>query len=1060
MRTSSHLPDHIRARMPVVCPPERQGMTRSAVAVGMACRALILFWAVFGLALFFFDAFKLTTAYPGGAVSPRMLAVMAAAAVAAFTAMKLWRAARIAGLAALAVGLPAAAYALPGGFWLTVFGTTWNACIARLTALGYGSVENWTLDLPQSTLEASTCIRVAAGALIVLLAAVYVPCLLGRTRLALPAVAGGVILVPVFTYNISRSNWGFVFIVAAYAAILVLAAYDRRYLRRPRDCDDRAQIFPPNPNRPKPLPLPAHMAERARGKAERAQKKAAPTADEEISHYLSAAPARSRRRLTADEKQAERAYKASLRAVRRYQAGQRQARIAAGGFAGVGMLLIAMLMLVIPARVTQESFTTVEAIDEPLTNARRYVTAFLMGDNPILDELGYGGNVSNFAPHTTDATQRRFTGEKIFEVETMYNTNLYLRGWVATEYRDGSWYTAEDEVLDTYRATFGTAFSAESMRTRFYRYVDPSVGLYTDYTKRYQSHTDRGFVTMQVNLRRMGGSANLVFMPSYYNPEIGVVAYASGEPSELTYVNFYDGIYTGRRYLPGAAYGAVVYATTMRDDTFMDTVSTEIAAYNLANSVMETWLAMDVQDKMQLGETSLYPVSDGVSLAVRYGETGYAGQIIRDDDPNGAVTGLATEIFTRYLNMTVAELDDLKYAWRVEDYYRAHVYENYTADVDSAIIERETLRAVESPQQRRLARTDAAFSTDPATYANRHAAVMAVLAYLSEETDSGQVDENGDPITIPTFTYTLEPTVEPNDSYDGVENFLAVTREGYCVQFASAAVLMLRELGIPARYVEGYIVTDFRRNLAAESAQRYSASVRDYNAHAWVEVYYDGIGWLNYEATPTYMADMYEEPQAKASTGTVRPWYVSDDDEAEEDPIDPDELARLEAEAAAREAMLRRITIAVTAAVILLVVMAIAVVVTVIVRRTRRADADRAKLLSAVRAGLPDGSPQAHAAARRLIDEVTAILAACGAAPATGEQREAYAERLSGDWGGLSPIPLCDLFAAIAAEEFGGGMDSEALRALGVFRAALGDAARSRMPCARRLVYRYIKHLL
>lgn len=76
MRTSSQLPDHVRARMPVVCPPERQGMTKPFVAIGMICRALILFWAVFGLALFFCDAFRLTTAYPGGAVSTQTLALM------------------------------------------------------------------------------------------------------------------------------------------------------------------------------------------------------------------------------------------------------------------------------------------------------------------------------------------------------------------------------------------------------------------------------------------------------------------------------------------------------------------------------------------------------------------------------------------------------------------------------------------------------------------------------------------------------------------------------------------------------------------------------------------------------------------------------------------------------------------------------------------------------------------------------------------------------------------------------------------------------------------------
>lgn len=91
-------------------------MTKPFVAIGMICRALILFWAVFGLALFFCDAFRLTTAYPGGAVSTQTLALMAAAAIALFTVLALWRATRLVGLAALAIGLAAAASFLPKGF--------------------------------------------------------------------------------------------------------------------------------------------------------------------------------------------------------------------------------------------------------------------------------------------------------------------------------------------------------------------------------------------------------------------------------------------------------------------------------------------------------------------------------------------------------------------------------------------------------------------------------------------------------------------------------------------------------------------------------------------------------------------------------------------------------------------------------------------------------------------------------------------------------------------------------------------------------------------------------
>ncbi|MBQ3127378.1 MAG: transglutaminase domain-containing protein, partial [Clostridia bacterium] len=850
------------------------------------------------------------------------------------------------------------------------------------------------------------------------------PNLIGRTRIFFPALLGVGILVPVFTYNISRTNWGLAFIIASFAAILVLAAYDRRYLRPQRDCDNEARLFPADPNRPKALPMPAHMAERTRSKAEKRQKQAAPTADEEIAHYLGSAPKKQKKpKLTpaerAERRRAERDYRRSLRAVRRWRKTQRRARIAAGGFAGVGMLALAMLILLIPTAYIEGSFTTVEFIDEPMQIIRRYVTAYLMGDNPILDEMGYGGNTSNFAPHSTDAAPRVFTGEEIFEVETMYNTNLYLRGWIANQYRDGSWHTADsrgdDPIFDEYRATFGTAFSPEVMRTNFYSYVDPSVTTLTDYTKRYQNNTERGFVTMQVNLRRVGGNSNMVYPPSYFNPKVGILQYISGEPTEYTFVNYYDGIYTGRRFLPGAEYAAVTYATTMRDDTFMDKVAVDIAAYNLANYAAQTWFASTEDTDFSLGD-SLTAISENgaVAMSVEYRETGLIGKLISNDPVYADVQGqrtldLANDIFNRYLNMTESELADLKYAWRVEDYYRAFAYKTYTADADSDIILRAAQDAVDSDLWKQVEGTLADMSVDPAAYTARHDAVMRVMAYLSAASDSGEKDENGDPIMIPNFTYTLTPTKQPDTALDGVENFLTVTKEGYCVQFASAAALMLREMGIPARYVEGYIVTDFRRNLASTSSQRYSASVRDWHAHAWIEVYYDGIGWLNYEATPAYVGDMYAFGSGSGNEPTpINPMPEPAPEEEPDifDSIDPEELLRLEREQAAREARERLIRILVTVGLCLLVLALLVLTVVLILRATHRADRERKALLAAVRRGLPDdetGREAARLAAVRLIDEVTLLLAVFGLAPAVGEQRSAYAARLAPEFGPLCP---------------------------------------------------------
>ena len=84
---------------------------------------------------------------------------------------------------------------------------------------------------------------------------------------------------------------------------------------------------------------------------------------------------------------------------------------------------------------------------------------------------------------------------------------------------------------------------------------------------------------------------------------------------------------------------------------------------------------------------------------------------------------------------------------------------------------------------------------------------------------------------------------------DPIEYALNESHEGYCMHFASAATLLLRQGGVPARYVSGYAVdrSVFEKD---EETGMYKAEVGDYMAHAWVEIYLDDIGWVYLEVTP------------------------------------------------------------------------------------------------------------------------------------------------------------------------------------------------------------------
>lgn len=131
-------------------------------------------------------------------------------------------------------------------------------------------------------------------------------------------------------------------------------------------------------------------------------------------------------------------------------------------------------------------------------------------------------------------------------------------------------------------------------------------------------------------------------------------------------------------------------------------------------------------------------------------------------------------------------------------------------------------------------------------------AVNKVLSYLNEN-----------------YSYSYNPGRMPR-GWDFVNYFLDENKKGVCSHFASAGTLIFRELGIPARYVEGYA---FGYNQVLDGTVREDLNYKDYysgysqlgetavmevevtdaNAHAWVEIYVKGKGWIVVDPTPSSM---------------------------------------------------------------------------------------------------------------------------------------------------------------------------------------------------------------
>lgn len=113
-------------------------------------------------------------------------------------------------------------------------------------------------------------------------------------------------------------------------------------------------------------------------------------------------------------------------------------------------------------------------------------------------------------------------------------------------------------------------------------------------------------------------------------------------------------------------------------------------------------------------------------------------------------------------------------------------------------------------------------------------------------------DENGEPL----YKYTDNPGIPDIPSASKLHYFLFENKKGYCAYYAGATLFMLRALGIPTRITAGFLTED-RSGDKNKGWYWYYAD----QAHAWVQVYFPGYGWLDFDTT-VGNDDARESPQA------------------------------------------------------------------------------------------------------------------------------------------------------------------------------------------------------
>lgn len=127
-------------------------------------------------------------------------------------------------------------------------------------------------------------------------------------------------------------------------------------------------------------------------------------------------------------------------------------------------------------------------------------------------------------------------------------------------------------------------------------------------------------------------------------------------------------------------------------------------------------------------------------------------------------------------------------------------------------------------------------------------------------------------IFVKDYEYTLMPGKTPKTE-DFINYFLLEQKKGFCSYYASAATLIFRYFGIPARYTGGYKISgdtildgekaDGFEDIKEDNIYKYT--VNDTCAHAWVEIYIEDLGWIPIEVTPSSDFVFPEEEEEQAS---------------------------------------------------------------------------------------------------------------------------------------------------------------------------------------------------
>ncbi len=496
-----------------------------------------------------------------------------------------------------------------------------------------------------------------------------------------------------------------------------------------------------------------------------------------------------------------------------------QRRASMSGYMGGTVALIAFIFILIPAFATNEHWSEISSISDPINVARDVVTSVISGDMPNLQEMGIVRNMDEQNSRVISPETPNFTGRSMLSIKRRYassNSPVYLRGWVAAPEFDGkAWYSATNDQTAAYDALFsdvsvaagyGENYSPDYMTEAFYDILFAPGTIFPEEAG-YQRYRKEGFAAYRsdISLELGSGMGNLIYLPSTSMISDGLDVFDEYEPYKGKNDQFYDGMMLTNWFNLNKN-----YSTTTITANFSSAGSSKnlMTLITYANAVRE-FLMVAHDDPYS---TNLYGAYENSIYA--YPELAHITDLID-----------IKEFYDRYMEMSAEEKEMMYQRYCVlGDKYTKYVYDTY--GVSSVYYNTYVGNLANTIRE----------SSSYASAESTHEKVMAVARYI-----------------VANYKYTLTPAEGKISGLTALESFIVETKEGYCTHLATTMTLVLRYLGIPARYVEGYLAQEFVK----DADGNYTCIVEDKNAHAWVEVYYPGYGWITYEAASTFAKNYY-----------------------------------------------------------------------------------------------------------------------------------------------------------------------------------------------------------